>query len=228
MRVDRAHMLEKLAIIIARKKISHRATIIAIDGIDCSGKSQLSLELTKILASNSNIVLIHADDFLNPKLIREKQGKWSFKGFYEDFFDFNKLHTKVLEPLIRGQEVDFCFSPIQIRNEQDVIGNKIRYQINTDDIVIVEGLFLLRPELKDMFDFKIRLNIPDSEVIERALLRDVGVFGGMDYVLQGYKLQSLPAQEHYTQICQPNKNADIVIENSEINNPRIESCLINV
>jgi uridine kinase len=228
MKVDRVRLLKTLAITIVRKKIFNRATIVAIDGVDCSGKSQLSSELAEILVGHSKTVVIHEDDFLHPRPIREKQGKWSYKGFYEDFFDFNKMYTEIIGPLYSGDEIDFEFSPILIRNEQDVIGEKRRYKINNQDIVIVEGLFLLRPELMRLFDFVIRLNIPNQEVIKRALSRDVGVFGNAEYVLRGYNLQSLPAQDYYIKLCQPNKKADIVIENSDINNPIIKGDLVNV
>jgi uridine kinase len=97
----------------------------------------------------------------------------------------------------------------------------VRYSIEPSDVAIVEGLYLMRPELVPFFDFLIWLVIPPALVTERALIRDVPRLGDEAFVRKSYELQSIPAYRLYENLCKPALRADIVIDNSSATEPRV-------
>jgi len=162
---------------------------IAVDGPDCSGKSTLSRSLVGELKNDFPVVLIHFDDYLNPKHRREHQGEFSIEGFLYDYFDEKALIKSVLVPA-----------------RQDLS------QPPYTQVIIVEGLFLLRPTLAPYFDVRFRLEIEDDLILERAYRRDVGALGSEVWVKRHYNEQCLPAQRFYRNSIAPQNLADIVVK----------------
>lgn len=80
-------------------------------------------------------------------------------------------------------------------------------------------MFVFRPELADYFDTKIFVDIPLSEMRERAIERDVPRFGFG--VLKKYLTRYIPAQARYLEAVRPFDIADIVIDNTDWHNPYI-------
>ncbi len=75
--------------------------VVAIDGVDGSGKTTF----TKSLAAQLNerpAIVIHVDDFLNPPEIRHRRGRLSPEGFWLDSYDYDALERHVLAPLRPG------------------------------------------------------------------------------------------------------------------------------
>ena len=87
-------------------------------------------------------------------------------------------------------------------------------QLSNDSIVLVDGIFLLRPELIDIWDFKIFIDVSLETSIARGVKRG-------DADRRRYETRYMPGQKLYLSECQPTKNADIVIGNNDFNNPEI-------
>ncbi len=219
-RTPRSRAIEFLVSRIRNVILVDRATIVGIDGVDLSGKTELAAELECALRElGIAVTVIHQDDFLNPEDCRFKRGEWSAIGFYEDFFDFRLLADSILRPLRRKEEIDVTLR--HVNPITDTYERPMRYMIGCTSCVIVEGLFLLRPQLASLFDLMIRLTIPASLVMERAMNRDVPRLGSCEFVRKHYLLQPIPAQEYYERLHQPDNRADIVIDNSIIDFPVI-------
>lgn len=60
-----------------------------------------------------------------------------------------------------------------------------------------DGVFLLRPELRALWDLSVYLLVSEDVVLRRALTRDVGVLGGSDQVRELYESRYLPGQALY-------------------------------
>jgi len=204
---------------ILQKRDAKHILFIGIDGIDCSGKTTLASKLKQSLELNiSTTLVIHVDDFLYRECDRNKLGSMTPESFYYHFFNYHVLASQVLEPLKLEGKVNYSFERVKIQMEKDVFDD-YEYTVHDCNIVIVEGLFLLKPEIAEYLDIVIRLHIDNETVVERALKRDVNVFGSKEYVKQGYLLQSLPAQDIYRALHQPDDKADILIDNSNPLNP---------
>ena len=64
-------------------------------------------------------------------------------------------------------------------------------------VLVFDGVFLLRPELRELWDLSVYLRVPSSIVLERALVRDVGVLGSPAEVRRRYEARYLPGQALY-------------------------------
>lgn len=78
-------------------------------------------------------------------------------------------------------------------------------------LVFLEGMFVLRPCLLNLYDLKIRLELDERSVFERAAHRDLKQFCNWGDFALHYVCQALAAQRIYRSLCQPNSVADIVI-----------------
>ena len=91
-----------------------------------------------------------------------------------------------------------------------------KYSFSTETIVLFEGVFLFRKELAKYIDLKLFLEIPFSESKKRALERDP------EAILNKYDAKYLPAQEKYLKEYPPTTTADIIVDNTVWEFPRIK------
>ena len=82
---------------------------------------------------------------------------------------------------------------------------------STTGLVIIDGLFLFRTDLLKLYDFTIRLELPEEHVFERARKRDMSEFKSWGNFALHYISQAIAAQRIYSSLCQPSEVADLTI-----------------
>jgi uridine kinase len=90
-----------------------------------------------------------------------------------------------------------------------------------DDILVFDGVFLLRPELDDHWDYRVFVHADFQETVRRAMTRDQALFGSPDQVRTRYEGKYVPGQELYFAEARPRERADIVIDNNDPNAPTL-------
>lgn len=207
---------DMLVCLVSRK----RPRLIGIDGPDCSGKSTLASSLAKKLNSRgAGCVLFHVDDLLTKRAYRERRGSWSVDAFLLDFFDYSYLVSEILRPHSEGDGLRVTIYPVdQITDEV-----KMTYtlEVNAEDLLLVEGLFLFEESRRDYFDLRIRLEVDEGTILQRAELRDVGRLGSAEWVKQHYTQQCIPAQRAYCALSNPAHVAHVIIETVNLCQPTI-------
>ncbi|MDI9902256.1 uridine kinase [Rhodococcus sp. IEGM 1409] len=196
-----ASVLETLAAEISALRGS---PLVAIDGVDGSGKTTF----TKSLAAQLNarpVIVIHVDDFLNPPEIRHRRGRQSPQGFWLDSYDYDALERHVLDPLTPGGSREY-------RQRRD---SEADLYAADDAIILVEGLFLLRDELASRWDYSIFLDVPFGITAQRMNLRD-GTNADPDHPSMN---RYVGGQGLYFAAAKPWTRADCVIDNSHPNVP---------
>ncbi|MBQ6508809.1 MAG: hypothetical protein IJI07_04975 [Flexilinea sp.] len=165
--------------------------ILAIDGRCASGKTTLGNQL----AAEWNASLFHMDDFyLQPhqrteERLAEPGGNVDRERFLEE----------VLLPLREGKPVSyrrfdcgtFTFEPARL--------------IETAEIAIVEGSYALHPQLRDLYDLRIFMDIDPEEQMRRILKRN-----GPE-VAERFRTRWIPLEEAYFEGCSVRKAADLII-----------------
>lgn len=195
--------------------------LVCIDGIDGSGKTIFAKRLTnKIQSIYKNVILCSVDNFHNPKKIRYRKGKDSDVGFYEDSYNYSRLITDLLEPFKKGKGV-YIDSIFDVNNDAPTISRP--KEINKDSILIVEGIFLQRPELFKFWDLRIYLDVDFETTLKRNINRQIDKkrIGRREEIILRYKRRYMPGQKLYFNEAEPKENANIVIDNSDYNNPSI-------
>jgi uridine kinase len=88
------------------------------------------------------------------------------------------------------------------------------------DVVVADGIFLLRPELRDLWDLTVFVTVEEDEILRRAARRD-GPKLGAD-LERLYRRRYLTAQRSYRETVGPEALADIVIDNTDPMRPRLK------
>ncbi len=132
-----------------------RRVLIGIDGVDASGKSTFAAALAERVTGRS-VVLIHVDDFLNPSRVRHQCGRHSPEGFWLHTYDYDALKAFVLDPLSpsgNGEYRSASFDP-----ELDAMDPSLLRVADQDAVILVEGMFLHRDRLTDVWDRSVFLD----------------------------------------------------------------------
>ena len=93
--------------------------------------------------------------------------------------------------------------------------------LGVEGMLVFDGIFLLRPELRDLWDFAVFVSVSFDEVIRRALERDVPSLGSAEEVERRYRVRYIPGQELYFAESRPMDVADVVVENDDPAAPRL-------
>jgi len=180
---------------------------VAIDGVDCAGKTTLADELAELLIpSKRQIIRSSIDNFHNPRAVRYSKGKESPEGYFLDSFNNSAVIENLLKPHGPGGSRQYKTAAFDYRTDSEAESPLETAEI--DAILIFDGIFLQREELKRYWDLKIFIDISFEEVIRRAVKRDSGE---MEDIIDIYNKRYIPGQKIYLERCQPKESADIVI-----------------
>ena len=209
-------LIQTIATDVARLVSQRNRVLVAIDGPDAAGKTTLADSLVKNLRVPS--VRASIDGFHRPREVRIKRGELSSVGYFRDSFDYPTLTDQLLLPFRTGA------SRVRTKNfdwRADVPVEQHSTAIPERAVLVFDGVFLLRPELRALWDLSVYLRVPEDDVLRRALTRDVGVLGGSDEVRELYESRYLPGQALYRTECGPEHLADVVVDNSDYVDPVI-------
>jgi len=217
----RAELLSRLA----EKIVAHRGDKplkVAIDGRCGAGKTTFADELGRELkARGFPILRPSVDGFHHPSERRYRQGALSAKGYYEDAFDNEKIIEYLLVPL-SGREFPAPCRLASFDYRAERTDDSSPLLVERGAILLFDGLFLFRRELDAFWDFRILLFV-DSEVsLARALPRDeANGVGTIEEMKRRYAQRYEPAWQIYEREENPSLKADAIIDNCDIDVPRL-------
>jgi uridine kinase len=190
--------------------------LIAVDGVDGSGKTTFARELADAI-SRRPVLIIHADDFLHLRETRHRRGRDSPEGFWLDTYDYEALHRCVLTPL--GREGEGVYTPAVTDHKRNAPLDSKVLRAPVDALVLIEGMFLHRELLRDVWDYSIFLDVPFTETARRMALRD-GTHADPEHPsMRRY----VGGQRLYFAGAAPWRRATCVIDNTTPREPRILS-----
>lgn len=189
---------------------------VAIDGPDGAGKTHFADELAATLKSrHCHVVRVSIDNFLNLRAVRYRQGRHSPLGFWEDSYNYSRFRSDVLEPLGPGGSRRFRRASYSHDNDEIVYP-----AFETTDpaaILIVDGIFLQRDELSAQWDVTVFLEVEFSETARRMARRD-GTPPDADHPSMHRYIEG---QREYFRQAHPQQRATILIDNNNLDDPRI-------
>jgi uridine kinase len=186
-------VLEELGDALAAVHAPDRVTRIGIDGVDGAGKTSLAEEIAQLLTKRGRpSVRVSLDFFERPPAERYARGELSPEGYYLDGFDVERLHAHV----------------VSIRGPRELA-------------VVVDGIFLQRPELENLWDATVWVEADLDAAADRALNRDRVRIDSVDRELERYRLRYLPAQRRYIEEQRPRERATFVLRNTDLAYPEL-------
>jgi uridine kinase len=191
-------------------------TRVGIDGVDGSGKTHFAQELALALrGAGRRVIRASVDGFHNPRAVRYAKGRRSPVGFFEDSYDYAMLEAALLDPLGRGGSGRYRVAAFDHRTDRPV-----EAPIETAaprDILIFDGIFLHRPELRAHWDYSVFLDVRFTVSVARMAERDASSPDPDAPSNRRY----VAGQEIYLARCQPRRWASVVVNNDDLDSPYI-------
>jgi len=201
---------------IALHIVAVRALRVCITGVDAAGKTRFSSDLARELQlCGQKVLLAHGDDFHNPRNVRYGRGSSSAEGFYRDTTDIAGLRSALLTPLLDGG--DRCVRTRIFDYRRDCFIDEPPVRVEAGTILILEGIFLIRPELAGCFDLTVFLEVPFAKTFHRMALRDGSDPDPFARTSERYRC----GQEMWLAEMKPRDVADFVVENSDFDAPKL-------
>lgn len=172
--------------------------LIGIDGRGGSGKSTLA---RRIAALAPDTTIVEFDDFYRPSPQRRRRREIGDIEIGGDF-DWRRVRDQMLEPLAahgsaRYQRYDW---------DRDELAEW--HEIAPAGIVILEGNYSTRPELRDFYDLTIWVEAPHDLRLHRGLERD-----GQEARARWLN-EWMPEEDRYLAAAHPDEHVDFVIDGS--------------
>ena len=195
--------------------VKHKS-IIAVDGIDGSGKSTFARRLLNDLgANNTPAVIISVDDFRRPIDWNTVEGN-EVEAYWERYYDL-ELAESSLRAFLAG-------TPGVTIPRYDIMSERIE---GTRDLVfesavvaIVEGVFPLRIPAVGA-GLLIYLEASESEARRRIIERDRAKQRTREETERRIDRRYFPSQERYRKAFTPRDRADVIIDNQNPVEPRV-------
>jgi uridine kinase len=193
---------------------------VAIDGRSAAGKTTFAEALAAALRlSGRRVLRASIDDFHPPgHAARSAAGGYSAETVYEEGFDYAAFKRLVLEPLGAGGDRRVTLALHDSLADRPIAGAAA--VAHPDAIVIVDGAFLLRVELRGCWDLAIWLDVSFETMLARAVRRDVAWVGDEAKVRDAYLRRWAPAHRLY-EATGAMAAAHVVIDNEDPFNPRL-------
>ena len=213
----RAAVLEQLAARIAAEWREHPLRV-AIDGRDAAGKTTLADELAPLVERRGRpVVRASIDGFHRPRAERYRRGRESAAGYYLDSFDYDAVRRELLLPLGPGGSRRYRTAVFDVRSDEPAVAHP--QTAPEDAVALVDGIFLCRPELDDLWDFRVFVHVEHEEAKQHDAARDrAGLAADFDLL---YETRYAPGQQLYFDAVEPRLRADAVVDNSDLDAPRL-------
>src|SRR5262245_24103544 len=213
--MERALAIHEIATVVTELPLN-RPLRIAIDGRDGAGKTTLADELIQPLRSRGReVIRASVDGFHNPRALRYLKGRYSPEGYFRDSFNYDALREFILEPLGPDGSRDYRIAAFDWQSDAPAI-SPLRRASETA-ILLFDGIFVLRPELIDHWDFTIYVDVNVDVGLKRCAIRDGSSADPHSELNRRY----IGAHELYFRECNPVALADVVFGNNNLSDPEL-------
>jgi uridine kinase len=185
-----------------------------VDGVDGAGKTCFGDELGSALASLGRpVIRSSVDGFHRPRAARYARGSTSPEGYYLDSYDYPRLRSALLDPLGPGGSRSYRTAVFDYRTDRPV--DVPSREAPSDAVLVLDGLFLHRPELRPCWDFSIFLRVDFATTFARMAVRDGCPPDPGDAANRRY----VEGQRIYLASASPESYATVVVDNNDLARP---------
>lgn len=189
-----------------------RRIAVAIDGVDGAGKTVLADQLAEVIGRARHVLRVSIDGFHRPRAERYRHGRGP-ESFYEDSYDYDAFRAAVVEPFRTGQPVTPAVN--------DVVGDR-RLDLPAEPVgdttmLLVDGIFLQRPELEGVWDAVVFVDVPFEISVPRGNARF-----GEDHDPDPHASTNrryVEGQRLYLTRTRPRERATWVLDNTDLDRP---------
>jgi uridine kinase len=189
--------------------------VVAVDGLIGSGTGDFAAMLARVFGEAGRIAFTASmEDFHRQRAERYRLGRTSPEGFYADSYDYRTLRRALVDPFRLAGSTGFQTAAFDLVRNAPVLS---AWQTGPADLVlIVEGVFLNRPELRGLWDYSIYLDVPMADAYARLAAErgfDADPLAPANERYRG-------GQERYLAEMDPAQVASAVVDNVDPEAPR--------
>jgi len=192
--------------------------IVAVDGRDGAGKTVFADGLAAVFAEDGSAVFrASIDDFHRPRSERYARGRTSPEGFYRDSYDYATFRRVLIDPFRDGRQTAATtgFQLAAFDLARDTAVESAWVTAPRDAVLIVDGIFLHRPELRGLWDWSVWLDVPVDVTFLRMAERD----GTDPDFLAASNARYRDGQELYLRDARPRAAASAIVDNTDLEHP---------
>ena len=213
---QRTEVVGQVVDLVTARRRPGRVLRVGVDGVDGAGKTVLGDELAAALRRQGiDVIRASVDGFHRPAEVRYQQGRRSPRGFYEDSYDYDALRRELLDPLGENGSGRYRIAAFDVLREAPVAVPQL--VAGADAVLVLDGIFLHRPELSGAFDLTVFVRVPFEVSVPRCAGRDGGSPDPASETVRRY----VEGQRHYLALCRPELAADVVLDNTDLAAPSI-------
>jgi len=188
----------------ARLRGRSRPLLVAIDGHSGSGKS----ELAALIAGALDAVVVPTDDFYASDVT---DAEWAARSPAErvaEVIDWRRLRAEALEPLLAGQTASWHPFDFEAKRPDGTFPRATsRTTRDPAAVVVLDGAYSSRPELADLIDFSVFVDVSAAERHRRLVERDGGAYA------DAWERRWKAAEDYYFGAVMPPSAFDFVVVN---------------
>lgn len=191
---------------------------VGIDGVDGAGKTHLADELAAVLQEQgATVIRASVDGFHRPRALRYRLGPDSPEGFYVDSYDYPLLQRVLLAPLGPGGDGRYLTAAFDYRTDAAV--EPVWQEAQRASILLFDGIFLHRPELRDVWDCSLFLAVDFAISVPRGQQRFPGPADPDPAALSNRRY--VAGQKLYLVRCRPQEWASLLIDYNDLARPEV-------
>ncbi|MGZ4687197.1 uridine kinase [Oryzihumus sp.] len=193
-----------------------RVRRVGVDGVDGAGKTVSADELAVVLSGRGEgVVRASVDGFHHPAPVRHRRGRSSPEGFFRDSYDYARMREALLDPAAPGGSGMVRTAVHDVA--ADAPAETPPVPVGAGDVLLVDGIFLHRPELRGHWDWSVFLQVDFAVSVPRGAGRD----GTDPDPAADSQQRYVQGQRLYLAECEPRRHASAVIDNTDLAAPRV-------
>lgn len=207
------HAIDQILAAIQRTKTLHRRPIVvALDGGSGAGKTTVACLVQQL----TDAALVHLDDFYNTNVPRDQWSQRSVTQRLRDVFDWERLRRHALDPLRAGQSGRwYAFDFVSGLGPNGTYGLQSEVtEVAPAAVILLEGAYSASPQLTDLIDLAVLIEVPAAERHRRTALREDARF------LERWHAIWDEVEAYYFTLVRPRASFDLVVMN-EFSGPHI-------
>src|SRR5919199_2752451 len=177
--------------------------LVALDGGSGAGKSTLAA----LIAEDLDAALIQSDDFFAADISDAEWDRRTPAARAADAIDWRRLRAEALEPLLAGKPATWHAFDFEAGVRPDGT-----YAMRTDfverepsAVIVLDGAYSTRPELADLIDLSVLVDVPVDVRHERLAAREDKQF------LDAWHARWDAAEAYYFTHVRPQASFDLVV-----------------
>jgi len=190
--------------VLMNKLAGHGANrlVIGLDGLSRSGKTTYVKSLLDWLDDHhQELFVFHLDDHIEPRSKRYNTGNEEWYEYYYNQWNVDYLRENLFGKAHSENEIELPYYDPE--SDSQTLG---RVRISNQCVIIIEGVFLQRPEWRDNLDFVIYLDCPREIRFQRE---GESTRSNIDKFRNRY----WKAEDFYLESVRPQDLADIIVKN---------------